>query len=68
MNEHEARLKLVWRIRDVLLDLADDGTEDINELQDAMADTAEILLDALGLEIVGIEGDVINASISWPQE
>lgn len=62
MNVFEARLAIIERIRDCLLDLADEGGE-AEALDDAayldmeasMADAAEILLDALELQVVSVD-------------
>lgn len=62
MNEHEARLAISTRIADVLFDLAQDGMEpddDVDEMRDALSDAADLIMEALGLEIVSVEGSVV---------
>lgn len=67
MNEHEAHLNLVWHIRDILMDLANDGTEPVAELYDAMTDTAEIIIDALNLSIKEIQGRDLTVVLTLPE-
>ena len=69
MNEHEAHLNLVWHIRDILMDLANDGTEEnVAELYDAMTDTAEIIIDALNLTIKEVNGKELTVGLTLPSE
>lgn len=65
MNEHEARLAIVTRVRDILLDLADDGTEDISDLTAAMLDAAELVLEGIGLEV--LTTDPLTVSLAIPE-
>lgn len=65
MNVYEARLDIVRRIREVLVDLADGEDLDAAEyadLEQSMTDAAEIILDALDLEVVEVT-DRIQASL-----
>ena len=67
MNRYEARLDIVRRIRSVLVDLADG--EDLDavefaELEQSMTDAAEIVLEALGLEVTDVTADGILATLS----
>lgn len=67
MNEHEARLGIVTRIAEVLLDLAQDGLEegdDLDEMRDAMSDAAELVMEALGVEVVSVEGSTALIRVS----
>lgn len=60
MNEHEARLEIVRTLRDVLVDLADDGEvsqEDLDAMDASMLDAAELLLEALELQVVSVGPD-----------
>lgn len=59
MNEHEARLAIVQQISDVLFDLADDGTEefDVADMVEVMMDAANLLLESLQAEVVGVDDD-----------
>jgi hypothetical protein len=66
MNEHEARLLIIQRIRDVLVDLADDGTEPpevIEELMISLMDAAELIYDSVGIRVTGGSNGVIQANI-----
>lgn len=67
MNEYEARLAIVTLIRDVLIDLTNDG-ESTQEDIDAMGDAADIIVEGLGFEIVSVEGSKIIISVEIPQE
>lgn len=62
MNNHEARLAILDTIRDVLLDLADAPADDL-DVADAMGEAAELLLDALGLEVVETSDGRVTCSI-----
>jgi hypothetical protein len=67
MNRYEARLDIVRRIRSVLVDLADG--EDLNsvefaELEQSMTDAAEIVLEALGLDVIDVTAEGILATLS----
>lgn len=66
MNEFEARLEVMNRMRDVLVSLseADPTPEEI----DAMGDVAEILVEAIGLEVVGTDGPLIIAHLTIESE
>ena len=66
MNEHEARLAIITRVRDVLLDLADDGTEDVTDLSSAMLDASELIIEAIGLEV--ITTDPLTVSLTIPED
>ena len=66
MNEHEARLAIITRVRDVLLDLADDGTEDVTDLAAAMLDAAELIIEAIGLEVIAT--DPLTVSLTIPED
>lgn len=69
MNEHEAHLNLVWHIRDILMDLANDGSEEsVAELYDAMTDTAEIIIDALNLTIKHVDGRELTVTLTLPND
>lgn len=62
MNEHEARLAIVARITDVLFDLAAEGMEpddDADEMRDALGDAAELIMEALGLEVESIDDKAV---------
>jgi hypothetical protein len=66
MNEHEVRLGLVRVIRDVLVDLAaEDGTEndDLLAMEEAMTDAADIILDALQVEVVSAEDQLDDVTL-----
>lgn len=69
MNEHEARMAIASRISEVLLDLAQDGLEesdDIEEMRDAMDDAAELVMEALGIEVVSISGPQVSVRMTVP--
>lgn len=66
MNEFEARLWVVKTIRDVLLDLADSedvSAEEYVEMEQGMNDAAEIILEALSMDITDVDGDAILATL-----
>lgn len=67
MNEHEARLAIATRIADVLFDLAQDGMEpddDADEMRDALDDAAELIMEALGLEVVSVDSEAATVRLS----
>lgn len=69
MNVHTARLMMVEVIRDVLLDLADaDGDlsdDEYVEMEDTLTDAAELILDALSVEVVEVaEAGVVTVTMT----
>ena len=66
MNEFEARLEVINRMRDVLVSLSE--VDPTPEEVDAMGDVAEILAEAIGLEVVGTDGPLIIAHLTVESE
>lgn len=64
MNEHEARLFILHQIRDVLTDLAAETSEVTQDDLDSFTDVAEIMMEALGIDIVKVEGDKIHTTMT----
>jgi hypothetical protein len=67
MNNHEARLAILDVIRDVLLDLADAPADDL-DVADAMGEAAELILEALGLQVADVDHPQVTCvldSSSW---
>lgn len=67
MDSYEARLNIIDRISEILLDLAGDdevSQQELEEMRDAMRDAAEVLLEGIGFEVVSVDAkDVITATI-----
>lgn len=62
MNEYEARLAIQTVIRDVLLDLSEEPlSPDETEL---MGDVADMILEALELEVVGVNDPTVACHVS----
>lgn len=57
MNVSEARVAILDLVADVLVELGDDGEIDSGELREAMEDAAEMVLDALDLEVTSVNDD-----------
>jgi hypothetical protein len=72
MNEFEARLWVVRTIRDVLLDLADAddpelGEDDRAEMEESMLEAAELIMEALGMDVTDVDGNAILATLHIPE-
>lgn len=70
MNTNEARLGIIDTITDVLLDLSDDEelTDDERDnLREAMADAADLICEALDLEVRSVGADGITVRVVVPQ-
>ena len=74
MNISEARLKIHRQILDVLVSLAlDDTTSDqeIADLEEDMAEVAELIMENIGLEIQSVDDDSIvkaTLNVATPEE
>jgi len=65
----EVRLWIVNRIADVLVDLADDGEEDIDdvdELHDQLKNVGNLICDAIDLKIVARNGNRATIEVGDP--
>jgi hypothetical protein len=64
MNLNEARLAFLEELTEILVDLTDEGEEsspeDLAVLREAMADAVDIIAEALQLEVVSVDGDVLT--------
>lgn len=67
-NIYEARTFILMLIRDLMLDTANDGSEeiDLDSYRDYLGKMAELILDEIGLDITGFDGNVATATISPP--
>lgn len=67
MNTNEARLKIHGAITEVLLAmLAEDdaGPDELDEMEDAMGQLADIIMEDLGLEVTSVNEDgTINTTL-----
>jgi hypothetical protein len=67
MNLNEARLALLDELTEILVDLTDEGgetsPEDLPVLREAMADAVDIIAEALQLEVVAVDGDVLTLTV-----
>lgn len=74
MNISEARLKIHRQILDVLVSLAlDDTTSDqeIADLEEDMAEVAELIMENIGLEIQSVDDESIvkaTLNVATPEE
>lgn len=74
MNLNEARLALLEELTEILVDLTDedgeDSPEDLAVLREAMSDAVDIIAEALQLEVVSVDGDVLTLTVdlSVPDE
>lgn len=71
MNEYDVRLRVVREIRDLLVALAVEdevGEAEVLEIEESMTDAADLLLEAIGFEVVSIDGAVVTARINLPPE
>lgn len=71
MNEHDVRLRVVREFRDLLVALAvEDGVDEAEVLgiEESMTDAADLLLEAIGFEVVSIDGTVVTARITLPTD
>lgn len=71
MNEHDVRLRVVREFRDLLVALAvEDGVDEAEVLgiEESMTDAADLLLEAIGFEVVSIDGTVVTARITLPDD
>ena len=71
MNEHDVRLRVVREFRDLLVALAvEDGVDEAEVLgiEESMTDAADLLLEAIGFEVVSIDGTVVTARITLPAD
>jgi hypothetical protein len=68
MNISEARLKIHRQILDVLVSLAlDDTTSDqeVADLEEDMAEVAELIMENIGLEIQSVDDEsIVKATLS----
>lgn len=65
VSPEDVRIWIVDRIADVLVDLADDDDEeglDLEELQDQMKNVANLIVEALNIEVVSSDGS--NATVT----
>lgn len=72
MNEFEARLWVVRTIRDVLLDLAefddpDLADEERAEMEESMMEAAELIMEALGMDVTDVDGNAVLATLHIPE-
>lgn len=72
MNEFEARLWVVRTIRDVLLDLADVDDPDLEseervEMEESMLEAAELIMEALGMDVTDVDGNAVLATLHIPE-
>lgn len=67
MNLNEARLALLEELTEILVDLTDEGEdsspEDLAVLRDAMSDAVDIIAEALQLEVVAVDGEVLTLRV-----
>lgn len=68
MNVNEARLALAEEITNILMDLTDESETgspaEIAELRDAMGDATDIIMEALQVEVLSVDGDVLTVSMN----
>lgn len=66
---YDARVQTLNAIRDLLFDMADGDADAIDTelLKDYFGKLADHIAENIGLEIVGVENDVITATIHLPQ-
>lgn len=65
-NLDDIRLNVWKHIKEELIDLVDDGEltdDELRLIDDSMGETANIIMNALGLQIESVEGDKIHAVI-----
>lgn len=64
----EVRLWIVKRIADVLVDLADDGEEDVDfdDLHDQLQNVGNLICDALDLQVVARAGNRATVEVGDP--
>lgn len=67
MNPNEAQLALLDELTEILVDLTDDGEdtspEDMAVLREAMSDAVDIIVEALQLKVVAVNGTVLTVEI-----
>lgn len=61
MNEFEAQLKVTQLIKDVLTSLSEAPLS--QEEQDSMGDVADMVVEALGLTVVSVEGSTATLTV-----
>ena len=69
MNTNEARLAIIETIADVLFELSDDEdlpAVDREDLRDAMADAADLICEALDLDVVDVADGVLSVQVVLP--
>lgn len=67
MNPNEAQLALLDELTEILIDLTDDGEdtspEDMAVLREAMSDAVDIIVEALQLKVVAVNGTVLTVEV-----
>lgn len=68
MNLNEARLALLEELTEILVDLTDEddeetSPEDLAVLREAMSDAVDIIAEALQLEVVAVDGEVLTLTV-----
>ena len=67
MNLNEARLALAEEITNILIDLTDESETaspaELADLRDAMGDATDIILEALQVEVLTVDGDKLTVSM-----
>lgn len=67
MNPNEAQLALLDELTEILVDLTDDGEdtspEDMAVLREAMSDAVDIIVEALQLKVVAVNGTVLTVEV-----
>ena len=71
MNESEARLHIVTLISDILFELSDGddlSSADRTDLRESMADTADVIAEALDHKVIAVDGDVAQVTVRVSSE
>lgn len=65
---YDARVRTLNAIRDLLFEMAESDGESVDTelLRDYFGKLANHIADNIGLEIVGVDGDVVTATLSLP--
>lgn len=67
MNAHEARLYIVSVMTEILFDLSDgDDLSDAErkEIRESLADAADLIVEALDINVVSVDGRTINVTMT----